>query len=133
LQPGESSSGGPISFWLEFRIPDQRTELVPDGEDSLRIEARVTCANADDFDARSMTSGIAFQAEGTNASWLQLDGAQGEDGWKSVAVKARPPEQGDELEDHAASILVTVTIKSREASERVYLKLLWYTVRFISV
>jgi hypothetical protein len=107
----------------------QRTEIGVDGEDFIWIYAKVDC-NKPEVDTASITNELIFDTEGPDEEWLVLGESQMVQGYKVVAVKARPPFEDAELTSGQLKVTISATIEEEEIQGPVDLTLLDYEAVF---
>jgi len=129
-QSDESSSSVQPDYSLEVHTEKDRTDLVPDGEDEIKILARIT-SSVEGADVSSILDTVTFEPEGSNADWLEIGSSSPDGDTITVSVKARPPtEDAEPADDGQATVVVTAVINETTETRRVTLNLLTYEVRF---
>ena len=112
-QPGKSTESGgdggdgedTPQYTMDVRTENERTSLVADDVDRLWVYAKLTCVKG--TVTTDLTDGISFSLSGQYADWVSIRQTSSTDGFKSILLGAKPPNDGAELDDNAD---VTVTV-----------------------
>jgi hypothetical protein len=99
----------PVTYSLDVRTQDSRTEIKPDGKDMLWLYASVSCSDPK-VDCSGMTASITFAPSGANADWLQIPQTTDSGGNKAALLMAANPNPAAMVPNPSASVEISAPV-----------------------